>query len=112
MIDIWMLLTMTMTLSFLEVVLHTTNEVCARPYLGPERQIGVVVPVNKFEKEGADDTDKGASYNLKRLTRRLNLTIGALTFTIAFWVVGVIKSYSARSSHRNNKFDCLEFDLS
>ena len=72
MIDIWMLLTMTMTLSFLEVVLHTTNEVCARPYLGPERQIGVVVPVNKFEKEGADDTDKGASYNLKRLTRRLN----------------------------------------
>ena len=61
MIDIWMLLTMTMTLSFLEVVLHTTNEVCARPYLGPERKIRVVVPVNKLEKEGADDTDKGAS---------------------------------------------------
>ena len=62
MIDIWMLLTM--TIPFLEVVLHTSNEVCARPYLGPERKIGVVVPVNKLEKEGADDTYEGASYNL------------------------------------------------
>ena len=56
MIDIWMLLTM--TLPFLEVVLHTTNEVFAPPYLGLERKIGVVVPVNKMEKEWAEDTDK------------------------------------------------------
>ena len=56
MIDIWMLFTM--TLPFLEVVLHTTNEVFAPPYLGLERKIGVVVPVNKMEKEWAEDTDK------------------------------------------------------
>ena len=110
MIDIWMLFMMTVPL--LEVVLHTTNEVCARSHLGPERKIGVVVSVTKLGKERAGDTILGARYNLNRLTRRLILPIGALILTNSFWVVRVNKSYSAPSSHGSNKLDCLEFGLS
>ena len=112
MIDIWMLFTM--TIPFLEVVLHTTNEVFRRPDSAPERQIRLVrvQPVDKLEEEEIPETSTSSSSTLVRLSGRLLLPISALIFTITFWIVGLIKSYSSGNTQDSNMFDCLVLDLS
>ena len=113
MIDIWMLFTM--MIPFLEVTLHTTNEVLIRSDCGRERQIGVVRvdPVQKLKEEERPGTSSSMnSSTLLKLSGRLILPIGSLIFTLTFWIVGLIKSYSSGYSQDPNMFGCLELDLS
>ena len=86
MIDIWMLFTM--TIPFLEVVLHTTYEVISRTDFGQERQIRVVrvQPVVKLEddQEEMPESSSGSGPTIMRLSGRFILPISALIFIIAF----------------------------
>ena len=106
MIDIWMLFTM--TIPFLEVVLHTTNEVFRQPDLvsGGKTTVVRVQPVNN--SEGGEEVPETSS----KLAGRLIWPISALMFTITFWVVGLSKSYSSGSTQGPDMFDCLVLDLS
>ena len=115
MIDIWMLFTM--TIPFLEVVLHTTNEVFLQSDFGLSRhkgQMGVVrvKPVGKLSAEDMPETRTSTSSTIMRLAGNLLLPIVALIFTLAFWIVGLIKSYSSASTQGPNMFDCIDFDHS
>ena len=103
-----------MTVPFLEVVFHTINEVFKRPDFGPERQIRLVrvQPVDKLEEEEITETSTSTSSTLVRLSGRLLLPISALIFTITFWIVGLVKSYSSGNTHGVNMLDCLLLDLS
>ena len=108
MIDIWMLFTM--TVPFLEVVLHTLNEVFKEPRatnFGLDNRVDVVRI--KSAKEQEEETSK--SYTLVRLIGRLMLPIGSLIFTFILWVVGLIASYSSGAIQDPNMTDCLTIDL-
>ena len=96
MIDMWMLFTM--TIPFLEVVLHTTNEVFRQPDLVSEGK--TTVP------------ETSSKSTMLKLAGRLIWPISALMFTITFWIVGLIKSYSFGSTRGPDMFDCLVLDLS
>ena len=111
MIDIWMLFTM--TIPFLEVVLHTTNEVFRQPDLASEGKTTVVrvQPVNNSEG-GEEVPETSSKSTMLKLAGRLIWPISALMFTITFWVVGLSKSYSSGSTQRPDMFDCLVLDLS
>ena len=107
MIDIWMLFTM--TIPFLEVVLHTTNEVLSHP---GHMAVVKVKPVNKMEDEGFAETSNGIKSKLLRLSGRLVLPVGSLVFTLTFWLVGLIKSFSSGYPQDPDMFDCLAYDIS
>ena len=99
MIDIWMLFTM--TVPFMEVVFHTTNEVFKRPRAS---QMDVVKVLSANDQD-EDETKKHWSMIL---TGRLILPITSLIFTTTFFVVGLIQSYKAQD---HEMFDCLKIDL-
>ena len=114
MIDIWMLFTM--TVPFLEVVLHTLNEVFKEPRatnFGLDNRVDVVrvKSAKEQEEEGSKKTNKSLSYTLVRLIGRLMLPIGSLIFTLIFWVVGLFASYSSGAIQDPNMTDCLTIDL-
>ena len=103
MIDIWMLFTM--TVPFLEVVMHTTNEAFKQPRMGhfsTKRQVNVVTV--KSAKE-ADEEEK-----VLRLAGWLVLPASSLIFTLVFWIVGLIQSYSSIAIQDPNMTDCLKID--
>ena len=110
MIDIWMLFTM--TVPFLEVVLHTKNEVFNRPrtiHVGPakKKDAAQAIPV-----EGLDDEEeKPKTNNMLGLIGRLLLPISSFIFMVIFWIVGLIASYSSESIQDSNMTDCLAIDL-
>ena len=111
MIDIWMLFTM--TIPFLEVVLHTTNEMFRQLDLVSEGKTTVVIvqPVNN--SEGDEEVPETSSKStMLKLAGRLIWPISALMFTITFWIVGLIKSHSFGSTRGPDMFDCLVLDLS
>ena len=107
MIDIWMLFTM--TIPFLEVVLHTTTEVFER-----QGQMGVIKvrPVNNLGDEEMPETCNGTKSTLLRWSGRLVLPVGSLIFTLTFWVVGLVKSFASSYSQDINMLECLIYDLS
>ena len=115
MIDIWMLFTM--TIPFLEVVMHTTNEVFKRPP-GLDKRVGVVkvksaeeqVEMEEEEEEECKTNNKISS-SLVKMARRMMLPICSLIFTLIFWVVGIIQSYSSGAAQDQNMTDCLTIDL-
>ena len=110
MIDIWMLFTM--TVPFLEVVRHTTNEVFKQPntiHCGLDKQMEVV-KVKSEEEEGKEEMPK-RSNSIDRLTGHLLLPIGSLIFTVIFWFVGLIASYSSGAIQDPNMTDCITVDL-
>ena len=114
MIDIWMLFTM--TVPFLEVVLHTLNEVFKEPRatnFGLDNRVDVVrvKSAKEQEEEGSKKTNMSLSYTLVRLIGRLMLPIGSLIFTFIFWVVGLFASYSSGAIQDPNMTDCLTIDL-
>ena len=113
MIDIWMLFTM--TIPFLEVVLHTTNEVFKQPRenrVGSENQIDVVMVKPAKEQEGDVPKDrKRMSSNLVRLTGRYMLPASSLIFTFIFSVVGILASLSSDDAQDPNMTDCLTVTL-
>ena len=111
MIDIWMLFTM--TIPFLEVVGHTTKEVLKDHDCGPDGRLGVikVKPDDKELEEEEDEITKKKSSSLARLVCRFLLPIGSLIFSVTFWVVGLVKSYSTADLQPSNLSDCLINDL-
>ena len=109
MIDIWMLFTM--TVPFLEVVLHTTNEVFKRPNAILDKRVDVVRVKSAEEEEEMLKTSNSMNSTIVRLTGRLLLPIGSLIFTVIYWVVGLIASYSSGAIQDPNMTDCLTVDL-
>ena len=106
MIDIWMLFTM--TIPFLEVVLYTTSQVFKQPratQLGPDKWVDVVKSAEEEPK-----TSNSMSSIIIRLTGCL-MPIGSLIFTLIFWVVGLVVSYSSAAVQDPNMTDCLTNDI-
>ena len=103
----------TMTVPFLEVVLHTTNEVFKRPntiHLGLDKRVDVV-KVKSAKDQEEDEMNDSMSSAVLRLTFRLLLPIGSLIFTVNFWVVGLIASNSFGDIQDPNMTDCITVDL-
>ena len=101
-----------MTVPFLEVVRHTTNEVFKQPntiHCGLDKQMEVV-KVKSEEEEGKEEMPK-RSNSIDRLTGHLLLPIGSLIFTVIFWFVGLIASYSSGAIQDPNMTDCITVDL-
>ena len=109
MIDIWMLFTM--TVPFLEVVLHTTNEAFKRPRTTNMVDVIRVQSTEEEEEKGVPQTNISLSSTFVRLTGRLMLPISSLLFTLIFWVVGLIASYFSDANLDPNMTDCLTIDL-
>ena len=110
MIDIWMLFTM--TIPFLEVVLHTTNEYKnkTKSHIVPETRVDVVKVTSGEENEDTK-TNNTMKLTLSMVMGNLMLPICSLIFTLIFWAVGIIKSYSSGDAQDSNMSDCLTTDL-
>ena len=113
MIDIWMLFTM--TIPFLEVVMHTTNELFKRPP-GLDKRVGVVKVKSaeeqvEMEEEEEECKTSNNRFPLVRMASHLKLPISSLIFTLIFWVVGIIRSFSSSAAQDQNMTDCLTKDL-
>ena len=101
MVDIWMLFTM--TIPFLEVVYHTSNE------MSKQSDVIRVTPQNlSLEEVLLNNNTKTV---LWMTTKRLALPISSLLFTLIFWTVGLIASYYSGGSQDSNMSDCLMIDL-
>ena len=111
MIDIWMVFTM--TVPFLEVVLHTINKISKQPgaevaHFGANKQVGLVMveSASTLEEEmPIINTSK------VKMAGRLVLPVGSVFFCVVFWVVGLIQSYSAADGQSPNVTDCLTIDI-
>ena len=106
MIDIWMLFTM--TVPFLEVVLHTTKEVfkksiSAHSCLNTPVNVVNVKPAEDQEMVGEVKNDN----NILNLIGSLMLPVISLIFAFIFWTVGVIASYSDGNNTNLNMTECL-----
>ena len=102
MIDIWMLFTM--TVPFLEVVLHTTKEVFKKSGATPlclNKRVDVINVKPAEEKEEV----KTDNYILD-LIASLMLPVTSLIFGIVFWTVGLIASYSDGNNTDPNMTEC------
>ena len=116
MIDIWMLFTM--TIPFLEVVLHTTNEVSKRPRashvaLGFKVDLIEVKSASSEEEKQEEEGNTSTSIRPTTLTKlmgNLMLPIASLVFTVIFWVVGFIQSLSSDDIQHFNLSDCKTID--
>ena len=108
MIDIWMLFTM--TVPFLEVVIHTINEVFKQR--NTKRVDVVRIKSAKEQEEKMPKTsNNNKNFTIVRLTFSLILPLGSLIFTVTFWIVGFIASYSSGASQDPSMTDCLTIDL-
>ena len=101
MVDIWMLFTM--TIPFLEVVYHTSNE------MSKQSDVIRVTPQNLSLEEVL--TSNNTKAVLWMTTKRLVLPISSLLFTLIFWIVGIIASYNFAGSQDSRMSDCLTIDL-
>ena len=107
MIDIWMLFTL--TVPFLEVVLHTCTEVMKRPgvpQLSPDGRVHQVQPVDHLEPPQPRVLPAWVG-----VVGRLLLPILSILFTATFWTVGVIASYWPNTKQDGNMTDCLTSNL-
>ena len=106
MIDIWMLFTM--TVPFLEVVFHTTNEVFRNSRVLPSclnKQVDVVIVKPAEDQEVVEEvkTDNKTINSIASLM----LPVCTLIFAFVFWIVGLIASYSNGNSTDHNMTQCL-----
>ena len=101
MVDIWMLFTM--TIPFLEVVYHTSNE------MSKQSDVIGVTPQNLSLEEVL--TNNNTKTVLWMTTKRLVLPISSLLFTLIFWIVGLIASFYSGGTKDSNMSDCLMIDL-
>ena len=101
MVDIWMLFTM--TIPFLEVVYHTSNE------MFKQSDVIRVTPQNLSLEEVLPNNNTKAV--VWKTIKRLVLPISSLLFTLIFWIVGVIASYDSGGSQDSNMSDCLVIDF-
>ena len=100
MVDIWMLFTM--TIPFLEVVYHTSNE------MSKLSDVVRVIPQNLSLEEALLNKNKAV---LWMTIKRHVLPISSLLFTIIFWIVGLIASFYSGGTKDSNMSDCLMIDL-
>ena len=110
MIDIWMLFTM--TVPFLEVVFHTTNEVFRNSRVLPSclnKQVDVVIVKPAEDQEVVEEvkTDNKTINSIASLM----LPVCTLMFAFVFWIVGLIASYSNGNSTDHNMTECLAVQL-
>ena len=78
MVDIWMLFTM--TIPFLEVVYHTSNE------MFKQSDVARVTPHNWSEEDEMPNTNSESKAQFLRRTQRLVLPTSSLLFTLIFWI--------------------------
>ena len=112
MIDIWMLFTM--TIPFLEVVLHTTNEVFKNKrtsQIVPETRVLNIKSGEEEKKEEEAKTNNIMKMKLSKVMGNLMLPICSLVFTIIFWALGLNHAYSSADVQDSNMSDCLTIDL-
>ena len=117
MIDIWMLFTMTMP--FLEVILHTTNEVFKQP--GLSKRVGVVrvksaenqgeAQQQSTEQQGDKEEDTKTVQSVMKMTGKLIFPICSLIFTFVFCIVGLLVSYIPDDQMDPNMTECLTIRL-
>ena len=107
MVDIWMLFTL--TVPFLEVVLHTCTEVMARPgapQFYPDGRVHQVKPAHQL----LPPRYKPISVWMG-VVGRLLLPILSFIFTAIFWVVGLCVSYWPNIQLDPNMTECLTNEL-
>ena len=107
MIDIWMLFTM--TVPFLEVVLHTSKEVFKKSratQLSFLKKRVDVVNVKPAEDQEVMEATKNGS-NILNLVTSLMLPVISLIFAFVFWTVGLVASYSDGANTDPNMAECL-----
>ena len=90
-----------------------TKEVLKDHACRPDGRLGVikVKPDEKELEEEEEEITKKRSSSLARLACRFLLPIGSLIFSVTFWVVGLVKSYSTADFQPSNLSDCLINDL-
>ena len=101
MVDIWMLFTM--TIPFLEVVYHTSNEMFKQSDV-----IRVKPPNLPLEEVLTNNNTKAV---LWMTMKRLVLPVSSLLFILIFWIVGLIASYYSGGVQDSNMSECLVIDL-
>ena len=101
MVDIWMLFTM--TIPFLEVVYHTSNE------MSKQSDVIRVTPQNLSLEEVL--TNNNTKVVWSRMIKRFVLPISSLLFTLIFWIVGLIASYYSGGTDNSNMSDCVVIEL-
>ena len=107
MIDIWMLFTM--TVPFLEVVLHTSKEMFKKSratQLSSLKKRVDVVNVKPAEDQEVMEATKNGS-NILNLITSLMLPVISLIFAFVFWTVGLVASYSDGANADPNMTECL-----
>ena len=116
MIDIWMLFTM--TIPFIEVVLHTTDEVFKNTktsQIVPATIVDVLEVKSGEEdeeaKEKEEKTNNIMKLTLSKVMGKLKLPILCLVFTVIFWTVGIIHAYSSGDVVDVDMSECLTIDL-
>ena len=92
-----------MTIPFLEVVYHTSNE------MSKQSDVIRVTPQNLSLEEVL--TSNNTKAVLWMTTKRLVLPIISLLFTLIFWIIGLIASYYSGGVQDSNMYDCLVIDL-
>ena len=94
-----------MTIPFLEVVYHTSNE------MFKQSDVVGVTPHNWSEEDEMPNTNSDSKAQFLRKTQRLVLPTSSLLFTLIFWIVGLIASYHSGAVQDSNMYDCLVIDL-
>ena len=107
MIDIWMLFTM--TVPFLEVVLHTVKEVFkkskpAYPCLSKPVDMVKVKPAED-DQEVVEEVKTGN--NILNSVVSLMLPVSSAAFALIFWTVGLVASYSDVRDTHQEMTECL-----
>ena len=107
MIDIWMLFTM--TVPFLEVVLHTAKEVFkkskpAHACLSKRVDMVKVKPAED-DQEVVEEVKTGN--NILNSVVSLMLPVSSAAFALSFWTVGLVASYSDVRNTHHNMTECL-----
>ena len=105
-----------MTVPFLEVVYHTTNEIFKEsrmtPGVGPANLVGLVRVKSANERDiDEDEVTNSRRCTWFRTTGHLMLPICSTIFIFTFWTVGIIASYSSDASLDSNMTDCLTIEL-
>ena len=106
MIDIWMLFTM--TVPFLEVVLHTVKEVFkkskpAHPCLSKQVDMVKVKPAD----EDQEVVEVKTGNNILNSVVSLMLPVSSAAFALIFWTVGLVASYSDVRNTHQKMTECL-----
>ena len=92
-----------MTIPFLEVVYHTSNE------MSKQSDVIKVTPQNLSLEEVL--TSNNTKAVLWMTIKRLVLPVSSLLFTLIFWIVGLIASYYSGGNEDSNMSDCVVIEL-